>query len=145
MNANRSALALLRQRLPNLARAWLVVWVLALAVQFLQPCCEVLAAGLPHEHGIAADASPAHEEPGAHHGHVGPDDGQDHCASNAGFRLQPALAAASPPPDPAELSLPAHTHPDPEPTGLAPPPGLAALKTPYPTPPPYLFTLRLRL
>jgi len=70
-------------------RGWvhsvLGVWVLAWALVFLEPCCEAIAASVPHSHAPAASAAHHHREaavdPGArlalHHDHCEHVDARD--------------------------------------------------------------------
>ena len=55
-----------RRRARRVAPWVLALWGIFLLLTFLQPCCEVLAASLPHDHGsLTADHHPGDESDGA--------------------------------------------------------------------------------
>ncbi len=127
-----------------MARGWLAVWVLALGVQCLQPCCEAIAHSLPHDHETPAHT---HFDSGEVSGHDHSPPDHDHCAGNDGLRLQPApvpaVAGFDSPDRPAAVPAPFDPFPQRQ-AGQGPvaaQPAFGRLQHP----PPYLSTLRLRL
>jgi len=152
MTTGRTSLQWLRPRARTLGKAAVGLWTLAWLLTVLQPCCEAIAADLPHAHGPAeSDISGIH----AHHAEYGSGDvhahsdskePHSHCASvEAPSQTAPALTATL-----YEAKTDTFSHALVAPSlvsiGFVPAvlPSIATVPR-SPLTPPYLLTLRLRL
>lgn len=130
-----------------LIRAVLGQWSVFLLLMFLQPCCEALAAAIPHEHEYAV---PGGHHDGADHHHDGasePPGGHEHCPSLVDHHAQmPMFMAVSatdtkaPPP-----ALPPTAVTTLHPPQYAGPTVAIGFGAPGSPPRLYLTTLRLRI
>ncbi len=134
----------------SLIRAVLGQWSVFLLLAFLQPCCEALAAAIPHEHEYAVPGG--HHDGGDDHHHHHEDasespGGHEHCPSLVDHHAEmPMVTAVSATdtkaPPPALLPTPVTTL---HPLRYAGSTAASGFRVPESLPRLYLNTLRLRI
>lgn len=152
MSTARPSLQGLRRRVRTLGKAVVGLWTLAWLLTVLQPCCEAIAADLPHSHDLVKsdifDIHSHHAEHGSGDAHAHPDSSEphSHCPSvEAPSQTAPALTATL---YEAKTDISSHALVAPAlvSVGFAPTVLPSSATVPRsPLFPPYLLTLRLRL
>lgn len=77
------------------AFAVLLLWLLAWSAWALEPCCEALAAGIPHHHETGATLAQDGHDDAAHHGERPASEQHTHCPSAKPVHLYAPAPIAS--------------------------------------------------